>query len=195
MVMPAHKTVARKLAQTVRVSSTADQNGSGEAGEGSSTSRSTGGGTRTGELKEIETVTTYICNVCTRPNVSKNACLTGLFFLFYKDTNQILMPQDIKHVFQYGGENVIFSKEEMKELQNFGDAQLLLQGFKHRSILKPYHNVTHSHFIYPDEQVKAETACQIVRCRTLMWVAYIFSNTKAARGRSRRCSAPPSEKT
>ncbi|ORY94198.1 SPOC like C-terminal domain-containing protein [Syncephalastrum racemosum] len=130
MVMQARKTMTRKLAQTFRVSPEDESgSGAGAGGEGPSTSRGSGA-TSTGELKEIESVTTYICS----------------------DTNQILMPQDIKHVFQYGGENVIFSKEEMKDLQYFGDAQLLLQGFKHRSVVKPYYNVTHSHFIYPDEQ-------------------------------------------
>ncbi|OZJ01818.1 hypothetical protein BZG36_04811 [Bifiguratus adelaidae] len=68
------------------------------------------------------------------------------------DTTQFLMPTDIKYYFPYGGEKVVFTKEEMAEMRNFGDPGITLLGFKARRLLKNYENITHAYFIYPDEK-------------------------------------------
>ncbi len=41
----------------------------------------------------------------------------------------------------YGGEKVVFSKDEMKKMKDFGETGFTLMGFKPQSKLKPYHNL------------------------------------------------------
>ncbi|EDO49291.1 predicted protein [Nematostella vectensis] len=69
-----------------------------------------------------------------------------------KDTGAELMPTDIKFYQKFGGEKIIFEKEEVASMKKFGDPGLLLMGFKPRVTLKRFYHVKPAHFIYPDEK-------------------------------------------
>ena len=43
------------------------------------------------------------------------------------------------------------TKEDVKSIKTFDEMGMRLMGFKHKSSLKPYHNVRSSYFVYPDE--------------------------------------------
>lgn len=69
-----------------------------------------------------------------------------------KDTGRELMPTDIKLYQMFGGEKVIFEKEEVASMKTFGDPGLLLMGFKPRSSVKTYHHIRPAQFLYPSEK-------------------------------------------
>lgn len=69
-----------------------------------------------------------------------------------KDTGRELMPTDIKLYQMFGGEKVIFEKEEVTSMKTFGDPGLLLMGFKPRSSVKTYHHIRPAQFLYPSEK-------------------------------------------
>lgn len=69
-----------------------------------------------------------------------------------KDTGRELMPTDIKLYQMFGGEKVIFEKEEVVSMKTFGDPGLLLMGFKPRSSVKTYHHIRPAQFLYPSEK-------------------------------------------
>ncbi|KAI9090439.1 SPOC like C-terminal domain-containing protein [Phlyctochytrium arcticum] len=64
---------------------------------------------------------------------------------------QFLMPTEMKSYWTYGGEKIVFSKEEVQEIKYFRDPGLVLLGFKDQSLIKPHYNLKHGAFIYPDE--------------------------------------------
>jgi ATP-dependent DNA helicase 2 subunit 1 len=68
------------------------------------------------------------------------------------DTGTLLMDSQIKYSFSFGGANVVFDKEEAIQVKTFDKKALRLVGFKPRSAVKPHLNLSHSSFIYPDEQ-------------------------------------------
>ncbi|CAG8571869.1 16687_t:CDS:10, partial [Dentiscutata heterogama] len=68
------------------------------------------------------------------------------------DTAQELMPEDMKLFFSYGGEKVVFTREEIAKIRDFGEKGLTLIGFKPASALKYHYNISHPYFIYPDEE-------------------------------------------
>ncbi|XP_072047420.1 X-ray repair cross-complementing protein 5-like [Amphiura filiformis] len=73
--------------------------------------------------------------------------------MFCEDTGELLMPSDIKKFQSYGGSDIIFEQEEVKEVKKFGDPGLLLMGFKPRSFLKRYYHVRPCQFLFPEETV------------------------------------------
>ncbi|KAG0181422.1 X-ray repair cross-complementing protein 6 [Apophysomyces sp. BC1034] len=79
---------------------------------------------------EVETVTAWKCS----------------------DTDNYLLPTDIKHYYPYGGEKIVFSKDEIKKIRTYIDPGIVLIGFKPRRALRRHYNMSHSYFIYPDEQ-------------------------------------------
>ncbi|CAG8666326.1 3986_t:CDS:10 [Gigaspora margarita] len=68
------------------------------------------------------------------------------------DTVQELMAEDMKYYFSYGGEKIIFTKEELTKIRDFGEKGLTLIGFKPTNALKYHYNIGHPYFIYPDEE-------------------------------------------
>ncbi|CAO3676832.1 unnamed protein product [Rhizopus stolonifer] len=68
------------------------------------------------------------------------------------DTKQPLSRWDIKYACDYGGEKVLFTEEEMEEMNYIHDPSIRLLGFRDLKDLKPEHQVTHPYFIYPDEK-------------------------------------------
>lgn len=69
------------------------------------------------------------------------------------DTGSDLLPTDIKLYQMFGGEKVIFEKEEVAEMKSFGSPGLLLMGFKPRSSLKNYFHLRPAQFLYPSEKI------------------------------------------
>ncbi|KAG0045857.1 X-ray repair cross-complementing protein 6 [Gryganskiella cystojenkinii] len=81
-------------------------------------------------VREVTTVTTWIC----------------------ADTTQYITPGDLKYFWEFGGQKVIFSKEEIAAMKTFGPPGLALIGFKDRNAIPMRHNISHSIFLYPDEK-------------------------------------------
>ncbi|KAH3755963.1 beach protein [Pelomyxa schiedti] len=69
-----------------------------------------------------------------------------------EDTGSLLMPSQVKYCYLYGGERVVFTKDELTEIKTVGKPGLQLLGFKPRSWLKDYYNYKASNFLYPDEK-------------------------------------------
>ncbi|KAI8341022.1 SPOC like C-terminal domain-containing protein [Chlamydoabsidia padenii] len=68
------------------------------------------------------------------------------------DSKLLLTSLDVKHYYDFGGEKVVFTKDELASMRAFGDAELSLLGFKPRDALLPQYNYKHPTFIYPDEE-------------------------------------------
>ena len=68
------------------------------------------------------------------------------------DTGKVLYRQEIGTYYPIGGEKVPVSGDEMKTVKKFDKIGITLMGFKPREFLKPYHNVKHSTFVFPDEK-------------------------------------------
>jgi ATP-dependent DNA helicase 2 subunit 1 len=69
-----------------------------------------------------------------------------------EDTARVVQKAEIKKAYKFGGEQVLFTKEEQKELKNFGPPGLRIIGFKPQSILPSWASVDKSTFIYPSEE-------------------------------------------
>ncbi|KAI9361631.1 SPOC like C-terminal domain-containing protein [Zopfochytrium polystomum] len=82
--------------------------------------------------EEVAVVTSYIC----------------------KTTAQQLSVSDMDSYYLYGGKKVVFSKEEVAAIKTFGEPGLRLIGFKPLAevLRKPYYNLKHSSFLFPDEE-------------------------------------------
>ncbi|KAJ3334195.1 X-ray repair cross-complementing protein 6 [Blyttiomyces sp. JEL0837] len=81
--------------------------------------------------EEAKVVTSYIC----------------------KTTGQQLSATDMSSYYPYGGRKVVFSKDEVAQMKTFGEPGLRLIGFKPLQVImkKPYYNLKHSSFIFPDD--------------------------------------------
>ena len=62
------------------------------------------------------------------------------------------LKSKVKKAYKFGGELVMFSVEEQKELKKFGDPGLTLIGFKPQSALPFWASIKKSTFIYPSEE-------------------------------------------
>lgn len=68
------------------------------------------------------------------------------------DTVTPLLQTDIKYAYEFGGEKVVFDKEELGKIRAYsGQPRLVLLGFKPSETLKYQMNVKHASFIYPNE--------------------------------------------
>ncbi|XP_064600054.1 X-ray repair cross-complementing protein 5-like [Liolophura sinensis] len=82
-----------------------------------------------------------------------NEELKGHSKSYLKDTGEVLMPQDMKKAQTYGGRQICFEEDEVKEIKRFDDPGLVLMGFKPRSLLKRHYHVKPAQFLYPDESM------------------------------------------
>jgi ATP-dependent DNA helicase 2 subunit 1 len=69
-----------------------------------------------------------------------------------EDTARAVQKSEIKKAYKFGGEQVLFTKEEQRELKNFGPPGLRIIGFKPQSMLPFWASVDKSTFIYPSEE-------------------------------------------
>jgi ATP-dependent DNA helicase 2 subunit 1 len=68
------------------------------------------------------------------------------------DTARPLEKSEIRKAYAFGGSQVVFTPEEIKELRNFGDPVIHLIGFKPQSMLPMWANIKQSTFLYPSEE-------------------------------------------
>eukprot|EP01101_Sappina_pedata_P004380 TRINITY_DN1838_c0_g1_i2.p1 TRINITY_DN1838_c0_g1~~TRINITY_DN1838_c0_g1_i2.p1 ORF type:complete len:373 (-),score=69.32 TRINITY_DN1838_c0_g1_i2:73-1191(-) len=70
-----------------------------------------------------------------------------------QESGERLRDSQIKLQAVFGGEPLIFTKDEVEQIKRVDEhVGLKLIGFKPRSCLKVYHNVSHSSFLYPDDK-------------------------------------------
>ncbi|KAG2225369.1 hypothetical protein INT45_005613 [Circinella minor] len=81
------------------------------------------------QLQEVETKTTYKC----------------------ADTEQTLMPDEIKTYWPVAGGQSVFNNDERQKLRRSTDPSLKLLGFMSKDVMRPYRSIFHPYFIYPDE--------------------------------------------
>ncbi|KAF1805722.1 SPOC like C-terminal domain-containing protein [Mucor lusitanicus] len=67
------------------------------------------------------------------------------------DTNEFLTPIDIKKAYSYGGQDVVFTEDDVAAIQTVNQPGLLVLGFRDIAFLKSHYQVAHPYFIYPDE--------------------------------------------
>ncbi|KAL5349031.1 ATP-dependent DNA helicase II subunit 1 [Pseudogymnoascus australis] len=68
------------------------------------------------------------------------------------DTTRTVQKAEVKKAYKFGGEQVLFTKDEQKELKNFGPPGLRIVGFKPQALLPTYASVNKSTFLYPSEE-------------------------------------------
>lgn len=68
------------------------------------------------------------------------------------DKRRTVKKDEIRKAYKFGGEQVLFTPEEQKELKNFGPPGLRIIGFKPQSMLPKWASVNKSTFIYPSEE-------------------------------------------
>lgn len=69
-----------------------------------------------------------------------------------EDTARDVQKAEFKKAYKFGGEQVLFTKEEQKQLKDFGSPVLRVIGFKPQSMLPTWASVNKSTFIYPSEE-------------------------------------------
>ncbi len=69
-----------------------------------------------------------------------------------EDTARAVQNTEIRRAYKFGGEQVLFTKDEQKELKNFGPPGLRIIGFKPQSMLPFWASIDKSTFIYPSEE-------------------------------------------
>eukprot|EP00826_Nyctotherus_ovalis_P009446 TRINITY_DN1249_c0_g1_i2.p1 TRINITY_DN1249_c0_g1~~TRINITY_DN1249_c0_g1_i2.p1 ORF type:complete len:635 (+),score=225.54 TRINITY_DN1249_c0_g1_i2:60-1964(+) len=69
-----------------------------------------------------------------------------------EETGAVLYDNQIGTYYPYGGEKVVITKEETKEIKKFDVPGMKLMGFKARSRLKDYMNIRSSYFVSADDQ-------------------------------------------
>lgn len=68
-----------------------------------------------------------------------------------KESSQVIPKETVQRAFKYGGEHIVFSQEELKQIRNFGEPILRILGFKPISTLRFWDNLRPSYFIYPSD--------------------------------------------
>ena len=68
------------------------------------------------------------------------------------DSARAVGKVEIKKAFKFGGEQIVFSTDEVAKLRHFGDPGIRIIGFKPISMLPVWANTKPSTFIYPSEE-------------------------------------------
>lgn len=76
---------------------------------------------------------------------------TGVTTKIAEDTARSVEKVEIKKAFNFGGEQIPFTPEEISSLRNFGDPVIRIIGFKPMSMLPIWANLKPATFIYPSE--------------------------------------------
>lgn len=69
-----------------------------------------------------------------------------------EDTARTVEKIEIKKAYKFGGEQVVFTKDEQMEIKNFGPPGIRIVGFKPQSMLPIWASISKSTFIYPSEE-------------------------------------------
>ena len=65
---------------------------------------------------------------------------------------ETLFESQIGTYYPLGGEKIKLSKQDTNKIKNLEEVGITLIGFKPKSLIKPYHNLRTSYFLYPDEE-------------------------------------------
>jgi ATP-dependent DNA helicase 2 subunit 1 len=85
----------------------------------------------------------------------KPKIVTGVTTTVVEETAQVLVEKaQIRKAYRFGGEQIVFSEEEMKEMRKLEEETPIIRviGFKPQSALQYDHNIKPATFIYPDEK-------------------------------------------
>jgi len=88
----------------------------------------------------------YIYTGGEKPQIVK-----GSTTILADSTAQVVEKAQLKKAYKFGGEQIVFTDEEMKAMRNFGPPGIRIIGFKPASTAKFHLNVKPAQFIYPDE--------------------------------------------
>ncbi|KAL8838777.1 MAG: hypothetical protein Q9176_004850 [Flavoplaca citrina] len=77
---------------------------------------------------------------------------TGVTTELASDTARTVEKVEIKKAYKFGGEQILFTPEEISSLRNFGDPCIRILGFKPMSMLPLWANMKPPTFIYPSEE-------------------------------------------
>jgi ATP-dependent DNA helicase 2 subunit 1 len=81
-----------------------------------------------------------------RPQIAK-----GSTSQMVDDTARTVEKFEIRKAYTFGGEQISFSPEEIKNLRNFGEPVIRIIGFKPVEMLPTWANIKQSTFLYPSE--------------------------------------------
>ena len=81
----------------------------------------------------------------------KKQIATGVTTQMAEDTARTVEKVEIKKAYKFGGEQIVFTPEEVLTLRNFGDPCIKIIGFKPMTMLPVWANLRPSTFIYPSE--------------------------------------------
>ena len=88
----------------------------------------------------------YIYLGSDRPQIAK-----GSTTQLADESQRIVEKSEVRKAYSFGGEQIMFTPEEVKELRNFGEPIIRLVGFKPASMLPTWANIKHATFLYPSE--------------------------------------------
>ncbi|KAL8777600.1 MAG: hypothetical protein Q9213_007786, partial [Squamulea squamosa] len=77
---------------------------------------------------------------------------TGVTTKLAADTARTVDKVEIKKAYKFGGEQILFTPEEITSIRNFGDPCIRILGFKPMSMLPFWANLKPATFIYPSEE-------------------------------------------
>ncbi|CAO1596836.1 ATP-dependent DNA helicase II subunit 1 [Xanthoria calcicola] len=77
---------------------------------------------------------------------------TGVTTEVASDTARTVEKVEIKKAYRFGGEQILFTPEEISSLRNFGEPCIRILGFKPISMLPIWANLKPATFIYPSEE-------------------------------------------
>lgn len=76
---------------------------------------------------------------------------SGITTKLAEDTVKVVDKVEIKRAYKLGGDQVVFSTDEIKGMRHFGDPVIRIVGFKPQSAVRFEYNLKPAQFIYPDE--------------------------------------------
>ena len=83
---------------------------------------------------------------------TKPVIATGSTIQQSDDTSRVVEKWEIRKAYKFGGEQVIFTPDEITQLRSFGSPIIRIIGFKPQSLLPLWANTKNSTFIFPSEE-------------------------------------------
>lgn len=93
---------------------------------------------------------TYIYLGNDRPEIVKGQ--TSIYADDFDGGSRSVQKSDVKKAYVFGGQQIIFSQDEIKELRDFGEPIIRIVGFKSADKLPLWANFKSSTFLYPSEE-------------------------------------------
>ncbi|CAZ81467.1 unnamed protein product [Tuber melanosporum] len=81
----------------------------------------------------------------------KAQIVKGVTTWLAEETAKVADKTEIRKAYKFGGEQILFTPEEMKAMRDFGEPVIRIIGFKPASAVRFDMNVKPANFIYPDE--------------------------------------------